>query len=119
MVKISLAIIIAIFLGGCLSSPKGEGPILISKRVENAFERYKGKSNPTHFAVPENGRHYGYSYCGDLKCRKGGRSIALYSCRKRAGSVPCRIFARCEEIVWDGPVSYEYRGIAGGYSSAA
>ncbi len=89
-------------------NPRGEGPILISKRVEQGFERYKDESNPGHFAVAVNGRHYGYSACRDTKCLKGGQSVALYSCKKSAGSIPCRIFASGKEIIWDGPINYEY-----------
>ncbi len=108
MIRISLAIVAAISLSGCLPNPKGEGPILISKRVERAFENYQEEPNPGHFAVAENGRQYGYSACRDTKCRKGGQSVALHSCKKRAGSIPCRIFASGHKIVWDGPISYEY-----------
>lgn len=108
--RLPYILIVGSFLAGCAAfeSPKGEGPILISKRVEQAFERYKAESNPGHFAVSENGRQFGYSYCSDSKCRQGGQSIALYSCKKRAGTVPCRIFASGTNIVWDGPVTYEY-----------
>ncbi len=108
--RLIFGLLIGSSLAGCaaLESPKGEGPILISKRVEQAFERYKEESNPGHFAVSENGRQYGYSYCSDTKCRQGGQSIALYSCKRRAGSVPCKIFASGTNIVWDGPVKYEY-----------
>ena len=106
MLRLVLAVIVGVSLSGCLPNPKGEGPILISKRVERAFERYKDETNPTYFAVSENGSYYGYSYCSDSKCRKDGQGVALYSCKKRAGDVPCRIFARGREIVWDGPVSY-------------
>ena len=82
--------------------------LLTSKRVERAFEQYKGETNPTHFAISENGRQYGYSYCSDTKCRRVGQSVALYPCKNKTGSVPCRIFARGEKIVWDGLVSYAY-----------
>lgn len=109
MIRAMILFSVSLSLFGCaLESPRGEGPILISKRVENGFEKYKELSNPTYFAVAENGRYYGYSYCGDTKCRQGGQSIALNYCRKSAGSVPCKIFARGEDIVWDGPVNYEY-----------
>lgn len=108
MVRIYFLLLAAVALSGCLPNPKGEGPILISKRVERGFEKYKELSNPTYFAVAENGRFYGYSYCSDTKCRKGGQHVALRYCKENAGSIPCRIFARGDQIVWDGPVSYEY-----------
>ena len=97
--------ICAVLIGGCTAG--GSGPILISKQVEQGFEKYKQLQNPSHFAVSENGRYYGYSYCSDSKCLQGGQSIALYSCKRFAGSIPCKIFARGTTIVWEGPVEYE------------
>ena len=97
--------IFAALIGGC--SVGGSEPILISKRVEQGFEKYKKLQNPGHFAVSENGRYYGYSYCSDTKCRKGGQSIALRSCKRSAGTIPCKIFASGTRIVWSGPIKYE------------
>ena len=109
MTRAITVLLVGLLLSGCvLENPRGEGPILISKRVERGFEDYKNEKNPGHFAVADNGRYYGYSRCSDTKCRKGGQAVALHSCRQRAGSVPCRIFASGKEIVWDGPVKYEY-----------
>ena len=106
--KKSFAIIsiCAVLLSGCAAA--GSGPILISKQVEKGFEEYKKLQNPSHFAVSENGRYYGYSYCSETRCLKEGQSVALYSCKQSAGSTPCKIFASGTKIVWDGPIKYEY-----------
>ena len=104
----SLLVAGCILLAGCaLESPRGSGPITVSKRVQQGFEKYKAEQAPGYFAVSEDGRTYGYSFCQDLKCRAGGQHVALRSCGNRTTTSTCRIFAREREITWEGPVTYE------------
>ena len=112
MKQFTLMVILALTLCACsLESPRGSGPIIISEAVEQGFKKYKELQSPTYFAVSQNGQRYGYSYCDDYKCRKGGQHIALQYCKQPStSSVPCKIFAREREIVWDGPVHFRSSG---------
>lgn len=108
-----LALLIAyLAVGSCaMGSATGDSPIILSKNVEEGFEKYKGEQDPRYFAVSLDGRRYGYSACDGPKCRRGGQSIALEKCHSRTPDVmPCKIFAHETKIVWAGPVHFRSSG---------
>ena len=105
-ITVPLSCIILSALVGCaIHSVRGSGPITLSKRVEQAFERYKNEDNPRNFAVSLDGEDYGYSFCPAFKCSATGQKVALDSCRKRSNGKDCKLYASRRSVIWDGPVS--------------
>ena len=97
-------------LVGCKTAADfyGKGPIRLSSNVEKGFERYKGGAGPEYFAISEDGKKYGWSFCraGPGYCSGGGlpETIALQSCERYA-KYPCKIYAKGKVVVWQGPVT--------------
>lgn len=108
--KIIAALIVSMVLVGCKSVTDlyGEGPITMTPRINAAFEKYKLGPGPEYFAVSQDGRTYGWSYCvaGIDSCRGGGLPgmIAIKACERGSNGVPCKIYARSNWVVWKGPV---------------
>lgn len=102
-----IGVVAALFLlTGCQTTHQhaGSGPIDLSRRVEAHFQSYLTKPNGEFFAVSTDGKHYGYSVCreGRFNCVEESGGVALRSCHSRSGSVPCKILAIGEDIVWLG-----------------
>lgn len=98
--------VILVALAGCaFESVRGSGPISLSERVQEGFERYKNEDNPKHFAISLDGEDYGYSHCSDFKCRPGGQKVALDSCNERADGKPCKLYASGRTVIWNGPTN--------------
>lgn len=110
--KYILPLYACLLLASCALEPDaGNGPIILSERVEAGFEKYKGEQDPRYFAVSLNGQQYGYSACSGPKCLRDGQNIALEKCQARVSELmSCKIFAHGQEIVWNGPVHFRSSG---------
>ena len=97
--------ILLVLFGCAFESPRGSGPVSLSKRVEQAFERYKNEDNPKHFAISLDGEDYGYSICTEFKCSPEGQKVALDSCAKRSSGKVCKLYASGRSVIWNGTVS--------------
>ena len=58
------------------------------------FHDYKKLSYPAYFAVTEDGRVYGYSFCGASGCQGNAIMVAIYSCERSSKGAPCKIYAK-------------------------
>lgn len=85
------------------------GPPALSPGVAEAYERFKRLPGRLYFAISEDGRSAGWSYCKEFgPCkRSGARSRAVYFCERYSKGVPCRIYADMNGIVWKGKVSVD------------
>ena len=84
-----------------------EHPFELEPSVKANFERYMRKGNRGAFALSEDGRASAYSFCSlGAMCAWGQRHkferLALQTCQRRSGQVPCKIYAWRGNIVWDG-----------------
>lgn len=108
---IGLVLLGGLLLAGCKTTSDyyGKGPVNLSSRLTAGFEKYKSGGGPEFFAVSQDGRTYGWSYCsgGIGNCRGGGIPgfMAVNACERGSKGVPCKIFARGKQVVWDGPVT--------------
>ncbi|MBT5941066.1 MAG: hypothetical protein HOG95_14145 [Rhodospirillaceae bacterium] len=76
--KILAVLILPFFLAACPTNQDyfGTGPLTLSPVLDAGFERYKKAGiNAGYFAVTENVRGYGYSYCSAGQC--GGNSMMV------------------------------------------
>jgi hypothetical protein len=104
-IAVSRGCVILMTLVGCgFESVRGSGPISLSERVEQAFERYKNEDNPKHFAISLDGEDYGFSICPDFKCSPEGQKVALDSCTKRSNGKVCKLYASGRSVIWNGTV---------------
>ena len=86
----------------------GNGPLHLSPAIADLYEKYKKQFIPYYFAVTTDGRRGYYMYCENA-CRPfGARTQALSGCAAYSRGVPCKIFARRVDIVWQGPVTGLY-----------
>ena len=108
--KILITMLVGLVLVGCktASDSFGQGPINISSNIVASFEKYKSGPGPSYFAISEDGRRAGWSYCtaGPDGCMGGGLpfSIAINACQRNS-DIPCKIYARGTKVVWNGPIS--------------
>lgn len=81
-------------------------PIELSPRVQAAYDAYGKLPSPSHFAVSEDGRHYGYTYCpeasGSACGDRGVRFMAIRNCEHSSGGAECRIYAIGRRQVYSG-----------------
>ena len=98
-----ILVIIPTLLMGCQSSDYGKGPIYLSPRIQDVFEKYKSLDDPGFFAISPDGRSVGWSYCAreSIRCGGNGKYIAITSCEKRSRGVRCQIYAAGRSVVWD------------------
>ena len=82
----------------------GSGPLVLSPEVEQAYAvflaQYSDDFEPGYFAVSRDGRVFGFSYCPDLRCRRGAQQLALQSCNHGRSTGDCLLYARGEKILW-------------------
>ena len=90
---------------GCAAQGPGQGPLSVSNNVASGYERFKKDVGAAYFAVSEDGRTYGYSYCTDFVCRGNARAGAIAACERSSRGAACYIFASGEEILWKGKVT--------------
>ena len=101
--RLSALLLSSVLLPGCgLKDPYvGSGPITLSPEVEAGFERYKALNFPSRFAVSVDGAGYGYSYCPQGNCSGNPQRVAIDSCEQASGGVPCKLYAKGRNVVWD------------------
>jgi len=98
--------VILVVLAGCaFESVRGGGPISLSERVQEGFERYNNEDYPGNFAISLDGENFGYSHCPSFKCRPGGQKVALDSCTERSNGKPCKLYASGRTVVWNSLVN--------------
>lgn len=79
----------------------GRGPITLTRSVVDALEIYRGAPKPGLFVVSIDGKTARYN-------RDGGTALKglIGKCEKRSKGVPCKLFARGGEVVWENPGVY-------------
>jgi hypothetical protein len=98
-----LILCLSLFLSACVTMSEayyGKGPLPNRDRVAAAYEQYKKSIAPGAFFVADNGS-YGYSYCEASVCSGSEIDVARYSCLQGSRGVPCWMYARGLQIVWD------------------
>lgn len=75
----------------------------MASSVESRLQSYLAHPNASYFAVSTDGNHHAYSYCAEGNvCGEDGGVIALRACREQSKSVPCKLYAVGNRIVWQG-----------------
>ena len=93
----------------------GQGPLHLTPAIADLYEKYKKEFIPYYFVVSTDGRSGNYVYCENA-CRPfGARTQALSGCEANSHGVPCKIFARRVDIVWEGQVTGLYNPETGSY----
>jgi hypothetical protein len=112
---ITLLFVCAVGVSACQTTTPniGNGPITLSSNVYGAFEDYKLKSSPMHFAIANDGKNSGSISCPPnyVECEPDNGTLALNLCNnlaKKRGS-SCSIFANGRTVVWKGTVTYPNR----------
>ena len=95
-----LSVLSLALLAGCGTSLVGSGPITLSLGCQLRFADFQSLDNPDSFAVSTDGRACGYSYCEEMACVGYGEQIAVESCERSSKSVPCKIYAFKNKVVW-------------------
>ena len=70
-IKLLMMANIVVGLSACVTNT-GSGPITLSSNVLRGYEQYKKLQWPSYFAVSEDGKTYGYSYCPEGDCAPDG-----------------------------------------------
>jgi hypothetical protein len=102
--KIFFILLLPLFLTACPSNQDyfGTGPLTRSSRMETAFDRYKNSGiSASYFAITEDGRRAGWSYCPAGECGGNSLMLAIHTCEDKSGSHECRIYAEGPTVVWD------------------
>ena len=108
VLKIAALICLPSVLFGCQTTNEnspGTGPIHLSVKMQNAYERYLALPYPEYFAIdPRSGA--GWSHCeyGFYSCTMDGDKAAMLGCKKYGSN--CKIFAYQGKITWKGPVTF-------------
>ena len=73
----------------------------LKPEVKAGFHEYKKLPYPAYFAVTENGRTFGYSFCDSSGCRGNAMMVAIYSCERYSNDAPCKIYAKGAKAIQD------------------
>lgn len=86
---------------GKIKVETGRGPISLSARTETAFKAYLDRDNPQAFAVTEDGKGYGYSFCNNPPCLfPDYKPNAVTRCEAATNGRRCYIYAVKRKVVW-------------------
>lgn len=96
----SIAILFgALHLAACESAGdfSWQKPIELWPEAQSAFDAYRELPSPGYFAVSEDGRHYGFTYCpapsASACIERGARFMAIRNCEYSSGGAECRMYA--------------------------
>jgi len=109
-VLLPVVLVALLALAGCRTAPRDVGPIAVSlgPGAVAGWEHYDGLEKPDYFALSEDGRAYGYTFCGVAGClndpASNRRKRAIKHCESKRDGVRCRLFAKQRQIVWNGSV---------------
>jgi hypothetical protein len=80
----------------------GQGPINLSPVILAGFEKYKKSAGAGAFAISDNGRTYGYSFCSNYSnCSGNEVTVALDSCESNSRGRLCWVYAVGKQVVWN------------------
>jgi hypothetical protein len=113
MRNVLFLILVTLVITGCQTDNRnGKGPVTLSSRSMTNLGVYLSEDRPISFALADDGKSAKSSYCEighTLGCLGDGGAKVLASCNRsakvRGGT--CFLFADRQQIVWDGPISYE------------
>ena len=105
--KSLILLVCVLVLSACQDGAVGSGPLTLSPDVQAYFRAYMKESSPIIFVVSTDG-----NMASDLSCpeaydgcmRLSDTSRALKNCEKYSGGVPCKIYAKERNIVWEGAI---------------
>jgi len=101
---IMAVMVLPFFLSACPTNKDyfGTGPLALSPSMEAAFIKDKKSGiNSSYFAISENGRRAGWSFCPAGQCGGNSLMLAIHTCENRSGGNECRIYAEGPTVVWD------------------
>lgn len=104
MQRTILLALAALILGAC-QTLSGKGPIVFSESTAALYQHYLSRDYPAKFAVSEDGRHSTYYYCAwnAVKCQGTPDTKVIARCEEKSKGVPCRMFAKERDVVWENP----------------
>ena len=82
---------------GPAGSGGDEGQVAMTRDVYQGYQLYLQKQRPLVFAVGDDGRGYGFSFCDQANCRPTAQAepVAIAACEGHYnGGVKCVVFAR-------------------------
>lgn len=107
---VSVIFVLGLVLTGCQTAggnpavAPGTGPVKMSQQAYNSFNSYLDSKDPIAFALSEDGRTSAWYYCIEFGCRPYRTiHLAITQCKLRSKGVPCHLFARQRDIVWQNP----------------
>ena len=103
--KSLILLVCVLVLSACQDGAVGSGPLTLSPKTQAAFEAYKNENGPIAFFVAIDGKAYGYRKCASSSCSVYDNTIqAQKLCEKHSRGLPCKIYARKRNIVWEGAI---------------
>lgn len=102
---------VGLALGLSACQTVGQGPVELSPQTAEHLARYMEVRGVKEFAISEDGYFSSYAYCPDLYNCDAKPNVVLRGCEsliaKETGTEgKCWLFARNNEIVWQGPVTF-------------
>ena len=102
-----LAIAVVVVLSGCQTNNyAGSGPLVLSSKVGNYYQKFLDDPQRAAFAVAPSGRCAVFYHCPEVAGACAQNDTQFYtvrSCKDRCGS-DCKILADRSGVVWQGPV---------------
>jgi len=104
MLRYAFLVSCVLVLGAC-QTLSGKGPIVFSESTAALYQHYLSQDYPAKFAVSEDGRHSRYFYCpwNAVNCQGTPDTEVIQKCEEGSNGVPCLMFAKGRQVVWDGP----------------
>ncbi len=88
-------------LSGC-QTLAGQGPLDLDPKVAAEIEVAMAQARPIDtIAVSTDGRHLSITYCKTARCWGNPVELAIGRCQEQSGGVPCYLYARGRNLVWD------------------
>ena len=93
-------------VAGCQTNNyAGSGPLQLSPRMGDFYQKYLKVQGKAAFAISEDGQCGTYRFCSESTClERDEKYFAIRNC-KDGCKKSCAIFAVRSSIVWQGPVT--------------
>ena len=86
-----------------VSTKTGSGPLTLSSKAKEKFQKYLNLDSPEYFSVSPDGVSSGYSFCHRPPCMSLGlKALAVSDCVQNNGGLECQIYAIKRKVVWKG-----------------
>ena len=96
-------IVAILFTAGCAGKYVGQGPVKMSYKSAQLFERFAKDKGREDFMLTEDGQSSYYYRCRDNhNCVNTNKGKMIRRCNKVRNATTCRFFANKYEILWKG-----------------